>query len=173
MLLILPLLICPQAGVSWVEYTVQWLMARQDFSRYQSLLVHDPASSLRTGDIVSISPGFRASKHVRHVVNSILAPFGEPIEDRPPIPSEEERWIAAHNKKVAKDARRAEVKRQLDEVVAAVVGEELGTKEVDWKQKGRQEKMKKKKRSDRQTAVLGSRPIERENTASRKVDFKS
>lgn len=68
--------------------------------------MHDPASSLRDGDIVSISPGWRASKHVRHVVSSIIAPFGEPIERRPPVPTEEERMAERAKRKAVKDERR-------------------------------------------------------------------
>jgi small subunit ribosomal protein S17 len=43
---------------------------------------------------------------VHHVVNSIIAPFGEPIEARPPIPTEEERLAERLRKRMAKDERR-------------------------------------------------------------------
>ncbi|KUJ14804.1 nucleic acid-binding protein [Mollisia scopiformis] len=79
---------------------------RKHFNRSSHLLVHDPASSLRIGDIISISPGWRASKNVHHVVNSILAPFGEPIEARPKVPSEEERLAMREEKRARKDERR-------------------------------------------------------------------
>ncbi|KAF8866273.1 nucleic acid-binding protein, partial [Acephala macrosclerotiorum] len=79
---------------------------RKHFNRTSHLLVHDPASSLRIGDIISISPGWRASKHVHHVVNSILAPFGDPIEARPKVPSEEERLAMREAKRAAKEERR-------------------------------------------------------------------
>jgi hypothetical protein len=69
-------------------------------------MVHDPASSLRTGDIISISSGWRVSKNVHHVVRSILAPFGEPIEARPPVPTEEERMAERVAKQAAKIARK-------------------------------------------------------------------
>lgn len=72
-------------------------------------MVHDPASSLRTGDIISISSGWRVSKNVHHVVRSILAPFGEPIEARPRVPTEEERMaerIARHAAKVSRKQAR-------------------------------------------------------------------
>jgi hypothetical protein len=76
-------------------------------------MVHDPALSLRTGDVISISSGWRVSKNVHHVVRSILAPFGEPIEARPPVPTEEERMaerVAKSNAKMArKKAREAEL----------------------------------------------------------------
>lgn len=73
--------------------------------------MHDPRSSLREGDIISISPGWRASKHVHHVVSSIIAPFGEPIEARPAVPTEEERIKEREAKKRVKDERRG--KRQV------------------------------------------------------------
>lgn len=69
-------------------------------------LVHDPNDSLRTGDVVSIVPGWPTSQHKRHVVKKIIAPFGTPIEERPPIPSAEERIAKRDEKKAAKDARR-------------------------------------------------------------------
>ncbi|RDL31845.1 uncharacterized protein BP5553_09247 [Venustampulla echinocandica] len=79
---------------------------RKDFNHKQHVLVHDPASSLRTGDIISISPGWRVSKRVHHVVRNIIAPFGEPIEARPPVPSEEERMAERERKRAAKEERR-------------------------------------------------------------------
>lgn len=82
------------------------LTSYQHFNRTSHLLVHDPASSLRIGDIISISPGWRASKHVHHVVNSILAPFGDPIEARPKVPSEDERLATREAKRAAKEERR-------------------------------------------------------------------
>lgn len=44
---------------------------------------------------------------MHHVVSSIIAPFGEPIEARPPVPTEEERLAARASKKQIKDERRA------------------------------------------------------------------
>jgi len=74
----------------------------QKFNKRAHLLVHDPASSLREGDIISITPGFRVSKHVHHVVSSIVAPFGEPIEARPAVPTAEERLLQRAQKLDAK-----------------------------------------------------------------------
>lgn len=70
-------------------------------------MVHDPNDSLRTGDVVAITPGERNSKHKRHVVKHIIAPAGTPIEERPPVPTEEERWAAATAQAEAKLQRRA------------------------------------------------------------------
>ncbi|QSZ28799.1 hypothetical protein DSL72_003304 [Monilinia vaccinii-corymbosi] len=81
------------------------------FNATSHLLVHDPNSSLRTGDVISISPGWRTSKTVRHVVSSIIAPFGTPISERPPIPTAEERIAGRERKLMAKDIRKGKWSR--------------------------------------------------------------
>ncbi len=64
---------------------------------------------------------------MHHVVNSILAPFGEPIEARPPVPSAEEREAERQVKRDAKQRRRAGGER----TVEAGEGEgEVETKEA-------------------------------------------
>lgn len=78
----------------------------QHFPDPKNYLVHDPNSSLRTGDVVSIVPGWPTSQHKRHVVKQIIAPRGVPIEERPPVPTLEERIAEREAKKAAKDARR-------------------------------------------------------------------
>jgi len=83
----------------------------QHFNQSRTILVHDPRSSLRIGDVISISPGWRASKQVHHVVNSILAPFGEPIEARPPVPTPEERIAEREAKRKLKELRRRAERR--------------------------------------------------------------
>lgn len=57
--------------------------------------------------MVAIAPGWRSSRTKRHIVKHIIAPAGVPIEDRPPVPTEDERIEAYETKKAAKDARRA------------------------------------------------------------------
>ncbi|APA13426.1 hypothetical protein SS1G_07970 [Sclerotinia sclerotiorum 1980 UF-70] len=79
---------------------------QKKFNATQHLLVHDPNSSLNTGDVISISPGWRTSKGVHHVVSSIIAPFGKPISERPPIPTAEERIAERERKLTAKDIRK-------------------------------------------------------------------
>ncbi|KAG9246008.1 hypothetical protein BJ878DRAFT_417909 [Calycina marina] len=79
---------------------------KKNFNKKAHLLVHDPASSLRTGDIVAVVSGWRTSRHVHHVVDHIIAPFGAPIEERPRVPSEEERIMERVEKKRLKDERR-------------------------------------------------------------------
>ncbi|KAI1656127.1 nucleic acid-binding protein [Daldinia decipiens] len=70
-------------------------------------LVHDPANSVRQGDVIAIQPSWRVSKHVRHVVKHIIAPYGPPIEDRPSVPTLEERVAKRADKRAAKLERRA------------------------------------------------------------------
>lgn len=57
--------------------------------------------------MVSIVPGWPTSRHKRFVVKHIIAPFGSSIEERPPVPTLEERIADREAKKAAKDARRA------------------------------------------------------------------
>ena len=79
----------------------------QTLAKPKHFLVHDPNSSLRTGDVVAVVPGWRTSKHKRHVIKHIIAPASVPIEARPPVPTLDERIEERDNKKRAKDERRA------------------------------------------------------------------
>lgn len=56
---------------------------------------------------MAIAPGWRSSRTKRHIVKHIIAPAGIPIEDRPPVPTEEERIAEYEAKKKVKDDRRA------------------------------------------------------------------
>ncbi|KAF7876510.1 hypothetical protein EAF04_001600 [Stromatinia cepivora] len=67
---------------SQAVYCIQCKAFRK-FNTTTALLVHDHSSSLLTGDIISITPGFRTSKTIHHVVSSIIALFGTPISERP------------------------------------------------------------------------------------------
>ncbi|KAF3763735.1 nucleic acid-binding protein, partial [Cryphonectria parasitica EP155] len=75
------------------------------FKKPESHLVHDPNNSVRTGDVVEIVSGWRSSKRKRFVVNRIIAPFGPPVEERPPVPTQQERE-AAHAVKRGKKLER-------------------------------------------------------------------
>ena len=85
----------------------------QHFPSQTTHLVSDPTSSLVTGDVVRISSGWRTSKHIRHVVTSIVAPFGSPVEDRPPILTEEQRMELRVKQRLMKDVRAAQAGRQV------------------------------------------------------------
>ncbi|KAL8812603.1 MAG: hypothetical protein Q9223_001150 [Gallowayella weberi] len=80
---------------------------RKHYTAYQSHLVSDPNSSLRTGDVVRIAARPPASKHIRHVVTEIVAPWGPPAEERPPIPTLEELDAQYRAKRDAKAARKS------------------------------------------------------------------
>lgn len=70
-------------------------------------LVHDPNNSVRQGDVINISAGWRASQHVRHIVRHIIAPNGPPIDERPPVMSEQELYEKYAAKRELKLANRA------------------------------------------------------------------
>ncbi|CEJ93433.1 Putative 37S ribosomal protein S17, mitochondrial [[Torrubiella] hemipterigena] len=82
-------------------------VVNKTFSNPKNYLVHDPKSSLRTGDIVAIAPGWRTSRHKRHVVKHIIAPYAEPIDKRPAVPTAEERIAEQVEKRAAKEQRRS------------------------------------------------------------------
>lgn len=69
-------------------------------------MVHDPNNSIRQGDVISIAGGWRTSTSKRHVVRHIIAPYGEPIEARPPVPSEDELKASYLAERVEKLKRR-------------------------------------------------------------------
>ncbi len=83
------------------------LLPFQWYADPKHYLVHDPNSSLRTGDVVAIAPGWPTSRHKRHAVKHIIAPYGSEIQERPAVPTLEERIAEREAKKNAKDERRA------------------------------------------------------------------
>ncbi|KAK5653582.1 hypothetical protein OQA88_8844 [Cercophora sp. LCS_1] len=85
------------------------------FNAPKTYLVHDPRDSLRAGDVVSIMPGWRASKHKRHIVTQIIKPYGTPIDERPPIPTEAERNAELEEEMRVKSERRA-LKKQMKSI---------------------------------------------------------
>ncbi len=113
------------------SYQLTPLLPPQHFNRTTNLLVHDPRSSLRLGDVIAIEPGWRVSKHVRHVVSKIIAPFGDPVEARPPVPSFEERMGERERKRAEKDARR-EARRREGAVEGRGQEKKLGNKGEDY-----------------------------------------
>lgn len=54
-----------------------------------------------------MQPGWRSSRHKRHVVTKILAAAGRPAKERPPVPSVADRIAEAEAKRAAKLERRA------------------------------------------------------------------
>ncbi|EEP80600.1 predicted protein [Uncinocarpus reesii 1704] len=64
---------------------------RKYWPKKTTFRVCDPRNSLREGDVIEFSSGYRSSKTVRHVVEKIISPFGVRIDERPPIMSPQER----------------------------------------------------------------------------------
>ncbi|KAI9676889.1 MAG: hypothetical protein M1817_006728 [Caeruleum heppii] len=101
---------------------------RKHFPSPTNILVHDPASSLRTGDVIRLRSGFRSSKHVHHVVEGIVAPFGTGVEDRPPVVGVEELERRREVRRVAKRGRREERRGRKDEGVGVAETESRETR---------------------------------------------
>ncbi|KAL8663850.1 MAG: hypothetical protein Q9202_003536 [Teloschistes flavicans] len=82
---------------------------RKHYTRQKTHHVSDPNSSLRTGDVVRIAAAKPRGSNggIRHVVTEILAPWGPPVEERPPIPTLEEMAQKTRAKNEAKTERRA------------------------------------------------------------------
>ena len=103
--------------------------AFQHFQGHRNYLVSDPNTSLRTGDVVRIEDADRQiSRHIRHVINEIITPWGTPLAERPPVLTAEERTAQWKEKYDAKIARRKETRRKLLEEEAAK-GEEAAERE--------------------------------------------
>ncbi|KAL5114393.1 hypothetical protein ACEQ8H_007703 [Pleosporales sp. CAS-2024a] len=86
---------------------------RKHFPAPRTYLVRDPNSSLVPGDVVRITSGHRTSKAIHHVVTSIVAPFGEPVENRPKVLTTEELDKISVEKRLLKDVRSAKRGRQV------------------------------------------------------------
>ncbi|KAF2134381.1 nucleic acid-binding protein [Dothidotthia symphoricarpi CBS 119687] len=80
---------------------------RKHFPAPKTYLVRDPNNSLVEGDVVRITSGHRTSPAVRHVVTSIVAPFGEPVENRPPVLSQAQLDEQRVKDRLLKDVRAA------------------------------------------------------------------
>lgn len=61
--------------------------------------------------MVAIEQSWRVSQHVRHVVKHIIAPYGPGIDERPPVPTLEERIAERAERRAIKDARRDLLRR--------------------------------------------------------------
>ncbi|KAF1916361.1 hypothetical protein BDU57DRAFT_516428 [Ampelomyces quisqualis] len=105
---------------------------RKHFPAPKNYLVRDPNSSLVPGDVVRITSGHRTSKAIRHVVTAIVAPFGQPVEDRPPVLTTEELHAQRVKQRLLKDVRSAQRGRQVSKSrlkEAARQGHEIPTLE--------------------------------------------
>lgn len=70
-------------------------------------LVHDPNDSVRQGDVIAVSGGWRSSSNKRMIVRHIVAPYGTPIEERSPVPTVQELLADEAAKRRKKLERRA------------------------------------------------------------------
>jgi small subunit ribosomal protein S17 len=61
---------------------------------------------------VRITSGYRTSTAIHHVVTSIVAPFGEPVENRPPVLSQAQLDEQRIQQRLLKDVRSAERGRE-------------------------------------------------------------
>jgi small subunit ribosomal protein S17 len=86
---------------------------RKHFPAPKNYLVRDPNSSLVPGDVVRITSGHRTSKAIHHVVTAIIAPFGEPVEERPPVLTTEQLDEQKLKQRLLKDVRSAQRGRQV------------------------------------------------------------
>jgi small subunit ribosomal protein S17 len=86
---------------------------RKHFPAPRNYIVSDQNDSLVPGDVVRITSGFRTSKSISHAVTSIIAPFGEPVEDRPPVLTTEQLEAQKVEERLLKDVRSAQKGRQV------------------------------------------------------------
>jgi small subunit ribosomal protein S17 len=86
---------------------------RKHFPSPTNYLVRDPNNSLVPGDVIRITSGHRTSKAIHHSVTAIIAPFGEPVENRPKVLTTEELEAEKVRKRLLKDVRSAQRGRQV------------------------------------------------------------
>lgn len=116
-------------------------------------LVHDPNNSVRQGDVISIAAGWRASKDVRHIVRHIVAPYGPPIDERPPVPSEQDLYERYAAQREAKLARRA-VRDEERAAVQAAERAEKAEKRARWAAADQERKERKEQKMGEVRAAL-------------------
>ncbi|KZM23509.1 uncharacterized protein EKO05_0000227 [Ascochyta rabiei] len=85
---------------------------RKHFPSHKHYTVSDPNNSLVEGDVVRITSGHRTSSTIRHVVTAIVAPFGEPVENRPRVLNADELDTLRTQERLLKDVRAAERGRE-------------------------------------------------------------
>lgn len=71
------------------------------------MLVHDGQGSIIEGDVITLRPE-RHSRRVFYAAEQILAPFGSPVDERPPLITKAEQDAIWAAQKEAKEARKLE-----------------------------------------------------------------
>ncbi|PYI21397.1 nucleic acid-binding protein [Aspergillus violaceofuscus CBS 115571] len=90
-----------------LHWNVEWdAHLRKYYRKKEIIMVSDPRESLRVGDVIEFSSGYPKSRNVHHVVERIIAPFADAIEDRPGVMTRAERDAARAEKRTAKWERR-------------------------------------------------------------------
>ena len=79
-------------------------------------MVSDPTESARTGDVVRISDEGQVSRRIHHVISEIVTPWGSSLDQRPALPSPEERLAAKEENRHRKLERRAKIMKVAQEV---------------------------------------------------------
>lgn len=67
--------------------------------------MHDANDSVVEGDVITLRPEQHA-RHVHHTIEAIIAPFGKPLDERPPLVTAEEREALVREYKARKAERR-------------------------------------------------------------------
>jgi hypothetical protein len=122
---------------------------------YYNVLVNDPNSSVREGDIITMTPE-RHSKHVMHTVSRIVAPYGIPISQRPPLATPEERESAYLEKRARKLERRHE-KEANGGVATEGADTVLQGKEASLKDRGNKTNVVRKQEEHGRTVLPGGK----------------
>lgn len=79
---------------------------RKNYYLPKHFLVHDPTQSVYEGDIITIAQEPH-SRRCSHVVDTIVAAFSKPLDERPPLLSAEQRAQIRDEKRKPKVERRA------------------------------------------------------------------
>ena len=91
-------------------------------------LVSDPKNSLRMGDTIKFEPWkSQTSDRIKHVVTEIVAPFWPPLDQRPPVPTEEERRAELGEKRRRRRVAKAASKEEQALASATAESGEEGT----------------------------------------------
>ena len=81
------------------------------FVTHKNLLVSDPTDATRTGDVVRIADEGQVSRRIHHVITEIVAPWGPSVDERPAVPSQEQRQAEKEDKHQRKLERRKASRR--------------------------------------------------------------
>jgi len=110
--------------------------------------------------VVRIASGHRTSTAIRHVVTAIVAPFGEPVENRPPVLSEEQLEQERVRERLLKDVRRAHRGRAVS-IKRIAQARKLGIKVPTLEEAMQGQKLFEKQEKERIEALGGQKGLAR------------